>query len=823
MAARVSLRLDPRRGADAGVPVPTIRPGDLRLLVPALSAWTAVAFFLGGSATRIVVAAAASVVVAGGFALLWWRSQGDAHRGAVRGARWFVGRPNPRWFSTLTLAALGTSLALTALAAATSVRHAGPIGDLSEGRATVSVVGVVASDPRAVDPPRGRPESAAGVVLRLDVEQVDGRGIRTAVASPILVFADQSWLEVAWQSRVRTTGRLAPAQDPADDVVAVLTPRGSPTVLDEPGPVARAADVVRTRFAAATDGLPADARGLLPGLVIGDTSRTPDDLDEAMLVTGMTHLSAVSGSNVAIVLTAALGLAGLLGLRRRWRPPLAAILLVGFIVLVRPEPSVVRAAAMGAVGLLGLSTSRRRAGIPALSVAVLVLLVWDPWLARTAGFALSTLATLGLLLFAGPWGVAVGRLLPTRIRGWGPAFAVPVAAQLMCAPVIVLLQSSVSVVGVIANLLAAPFVAPATVLGVATALLSVVSTTVAGWVGWLAAVPTLAIARIARTAADAPLVTVPWPGTAFGAVLLALAALGLVVAGPWLGHHARRRPVLPVGVAVFGIGAAIPTHVVTWPLPGWGFVACDVGQGDGLVLATGPGRAVVVDAGPDPALIDGCLRRLRVDVVEAVVLTHFHADHVDGLLGVLRGRTVRQILATPVRDPSYQWQEVSDWAASAGVPIGELFAGDDLAWPGLTAHVWWPARVIHDGSVPNNASVVLTVEVTGLRLLLLGDVEREAAHQVLLALRQDARAPPTLDVVKVAHHGSANRDDALMAFAHAPVAVVSVGADNDYGHPASSTLSALLQDGYRVYRTDLAGDVAVRKGDGGSVEVATMR
>ena len=177
----------------------------------------------------------------------------------------------------------------------------------------------------------------------------------------------------------------------------------------------------------------------------------------------------------------------------------------------------------------------------------------------------------------------------------------------MCAPVIVLLQSSVSVVGVVANLLAAPFVAPATVLGVATALLSWSSTTAAGWVAWLAALPTLAIARIARTAADAPLATVPWPGTGLGAGLLAAAAVLLVVAGPWLGHHARRRPVLPVGVAVLGIGAAVPTQVVTWPLTRWGFVACDVGQGDGLVLSTGPGRAVVVDAGPEPAGIDACL------------------------------------------------------------------------------------------------------------------------------------------------------------------------------------------------------------------------
>ncbi len=805
---------------------------DLRLLVPALSAWSAVALLLGVPASQAVVVAGAALLVASGLAVAWRRSfvrgTHDSSGAVAWGrtvARGRSGDPGvaAAWLGTMTLAALATTLALAALAAATGVRDAGPIRDLADQHATVSVLGVVASDPRAVDPPRGRPESAAGVVLRLDVEQVDGRGVRTAVASPVLVFADRAWLDLPWQARVQATGRLAPPQDGADDVVAVLVPRGPPTLLADPGWVARAADVVRKRFAEATDGLPADARGLLPGLVIGDTSRTPHDLDEAMLVTGMTHLSAVSGSNVAIVLAAALGLAGLLGLRRRWRPLLAAVLLLAFVVLVRPEPSVVRAAAMGAVGLLGLSTSRRRAGLPALSVAVLVLLVWDPWLARSAGFALSTLATLGLLLFAGPWGAAVGRLLPMRIRGWGPALAVPVAAQLMCAPVIVLLQSSVSVVGVVANLFAAPFVAPATVLGVATALISVVSTTVAGWVGWLAALPTLAIARVARTAAGVPLATVPWPGTGVGAALLALVGVGLVVAGPWLGHQARRRPLLPVGVVMFAVGAAVPTHVLTWPLPGWGFVACDVGQGDGLVLATGPGRAVVVDVGPDPALMDDCLSRLRIQVVDAVVLTHFHADHVDGLPGVLHGRSVRQILASPVRDPAYQWQEVSDWAASAGVPFGELYAGDDLAWPGLSAHVWWPARVLHDGSVPNNASVVLTVQAAGLRLLLLGDVEREAAHLVLQALQHDARAPPVLDVVKVAHHGSANRDDGLLAYARAPVAVVSVGADNDYGHPAPSTLSTLAQDGFRVYRTDLSGDVAVRKGDDGSVEVATLR
>ena len=811
----------------AGSPVSGLvkdRVRDLRLLVPALVGWAGVAVMMGSPVDRIVAIALTS-------------AGGALAAGVAAGVSFRRGRaPVGPWLGAAALAALALTLTLAALAAATDVRDAGPVRQLASERAVVTVVATVASDPRLLPPPRGRPESSSSVLLRVDVERVVGRGSESRVASPVLVFGDPRWLEARWQQRLQVTGRLAPPTDPADDVVAVLTPSRSPEVVDEPGVVAAAAQLVRSRFAEATDGLPADARGLLPGLVIGDTARTPADLDDAMLVTGMTHLSAVSGSNVAIVLAAALGLARGVGLRRRWRPVLAGVLLLGFVVLVRPEPSVVRAAAMGAMGLLGLSLSRRSVGMPALAAAVVGLLCWDPWLARSPGFALSTLATLGLLLFAAPWGVVISRWLPARVRRWGPALAVPCAAQLMCAPVIVLLQGSVSVVGVLANLVAAPLVAPATVLGVATALVSVLSPVAASLVGWVAALPTLGIAWVARTGAAAPLASIPWSSDGWGAALLAGLSVVLLLTAPWLAHHARRRPLLPVAGVVLVLAAAVPTRFVGWPPTGWAVVMCDVGQGDGIVLSTGPGRAVVVDAGPDPALVDGCLARLGVEVVDALVLTHFHADHVDGLPGVLHQRTVRQILTTPVHEPDYQWQEVSSWARAAGIPLTEVHAGDDLAWSGLTAHVWWPARLIEAGSVPNNASVVMSVEVGRLRLLLLGDVEREAAHQVLLALLavdRGARGPP-FDVLKVAHHGSANRDDTLLAYVHAPVALVSVGAGNDYGHPAPSTVVELARDGSRVYRTDQSGDVSVRRAGGasdgsvdgpvdGAIEVSTSR
>ncbi len=739
-------------------------------------------------------------------------------------------RGYPAWLTLVLLCLMAATVALVALSAQRAVRDAGPVPDLAREHATVTVVARVASDPRALAPPSGRPESDPMVLVTLDVERVTGRGFVTAVRTPVLVFGDRSWLAVHWHDVVEVGGRLAPTDDPADDVAATLRARGSPRVIAGAGrleSMAAMAATVRERFAAATDPLPADARGLLPGLVIGDTARTPVELNDAMLVTGMTHLSAVSGSNVAIVLAAALALCRLLGLRRRWRPVVAAGLLIAFVVLVRPEPSVVRAAAMGAVGLLGMGTSRRRAGIPALAAAILGLLCWDPWLARSAGFALSSLATLGLLLFASSWGLVIARFLPAPIRSWGTALAVPCAAQLMCAPVIVLLQGSVSVVGVVANLAAAPLVAPATVIGVATALMSVIWLWGATWLGWLAALPTLGIAWVARAGAGAPLAVLPWPATWWGAALLAALSVMILLSGPWLVHRARRAPLVVAAVGVLSVGAVLPSPLMTWPLPGWQFVACDVGQGDALVLSSGPGRAVVVDAGPDPTLVDACLSRLHVQVVDAVLLTHFHADHVDGLPGVLRGRVVRQVITTPVRDPPFQAQEVQSWAVAAGVPVTSAYAGDDLAWDGIAAHVWWPERVIRAGSVPNNASLVLSVDVAGLHLLLLGDVEREAAHAVLLEMQQALAGVgpplPTFDVVKVAHHGSANRDDALLALVRAPVAVISVGRDNDYGHPAPSTVATLVADGYRVFRTDQVGDVAVERTSARDpVDVATQ-
>lgn len=289
-----------------------------------------------------------------------------------------------------------------------------------------------------------------------------------------------------------------------------------------------------------------------------------------------------------------------------------------------------------------------------------------------------------------------------------------------------------------------------------------------------------------------------------------------LVSGGWLLRTLWLRPYLAGAGAVLVAAVWAPTPITGWPPPGWVYVACDVGQGDGGVIATSPGHALVVDAGPDPKAMDACLDRLRIGVVDAVVLTHFHADHVDGLSGVFHGRMVRSLYATPLSaltatDSDAEASEeplVRRVAAQHGLPVRSLATGDVLDIGAVHALVLGPTRLIRAGSVQNNASVVLDVRTRGLRILMTGDVEKEAAAMLLGQLKRITGAPP-VDVLKVPHHGSANTDPDLEHFVHAPIAVISVGAGNDYGHPAPRTLSLLRDSDSTVVRTDRGGDIAI--------------
>lgn len=706
----------------------------------------------------------------------------------------------------------------------------GPVPGLAEEYARIDADVRVTSDPRTTRP-AVRGNHSAPALLLIDAEVMEVRtpnGTGTRVRTPVLLMVAAGDHRADWQkllpsTRLRLGGRLSPPAHEGERLAAVLRvdDEGVPRITGPPTWIQRAAGELRAGLREATDDLDADARALLPGLVVGDTSRVPSDLHDAFKATDLTHLLSVSGANLSILLFLLVGppgsalsaerrgLAPLLGLSLRGTALIGGGLTLAFIVVCRPEPSVLRAAACGLITLLAIGTGRRRSLIPALAAAVVLLVLYDPWLARSYGFLLSVLATGALLTLAPRWSAALrARRVPGRLA---EVLAAAAAAQAVCAPVVVVLASRVSLVAVPCNLLAEFAVAPATVLGFAALAVAPVAPPVAELLAGIASWPVGWIATVARTGADLPGAEAQWPGGWSGAALLA----GLTVSAVLLAPRLARRPWICAAAGlllVLAVLRPVPlTRIMTgWPPPGWAFALCDVGQGDAMVLMAGEGTGVVVDAGPDPRAVDRCLRDLAVTRVPLVVLTHFHADHVRGLPGVLRGRAVGAIQTTSLEEPPEQAAFVRRTAAAARVPTLRAVAGEHRRAGPVDWRVLWPRQGPGGAGAtvrePNDSSVTLRVRAAGgLTLLLLGDLEPLAQRELLRG--REVSGP--VDVLKVAHHGSAFQDAGLLHSARPRLALISCGADNPYGHPSARTVGALRAAGARVLRTDTDGPIAV--------------
>jgi competence protein ComEC len=390
---------------------------------------------------------------------------------------------------------------------------------------------------------------------------------------------------------------------------------------------------------------------------------------------------------------------------------------------------------------------------------------------------------------------------------------VPAAAQVACGPVVAGLSGAISLIAIPANLLVVPAIAPATLLGVTAAVLSPVWPAGAEFVAWLGYWPAKWLVVVATYGARVPAGALPWPGGVLGALLLAVITVALLVAA--------RRPLvrrLTAVVALGGLLGALPVRLLApgWPPANWVVVACAVGQGDAIVLPAGAGRAIVVDAGPEPNAVDHCLRRLGIRQVVLFVASHFHVDHIGGVAGVFRGRDVRAVVGPDWPDPPGGRAAVE--AAAGRLPLHAIGPGWSYAVGELHLTVLGPVAPMRGtNSDPNNNSLVLRATVRGETVLLPGDAETEEQEELLDRL---GPAAVRADVLKVAHHGSGYQSPRFLDEIDPDVALVSVGRDNDYGHPNAPLLARLTRGGARVLRTDQMGDLAAVAGADGLAVVA---
>ncbi|WP_168209071.1 ComEC/Rec2 family competence protein [Agromyces intestinalis] len=786
-----------------------MRTPDLRLAWPALVAWAAAwtAPLVASSAGRAVVVAVTvaawvvtGVLVAGAVAI-GAAGLGRAPRRAPAetaagrtdrgGRRGFVGA-----VPAVAVATAAAALAFHAAALGIGVRLDSPLAEAAVAHRTVDVVVELVRAPRAsksAPPWAVDDDSGEGRVVDVVIDgraiAVDGRAVAAVTVSAVL--ADDERL--AFGARIGFRARVE-AQPAEEGTAFRLRAVGDDLDVASPPPWLAWAASLRAAFRDAAADLPGDGGALVPGLAIGDTAAVSDDLDAAMKASSLSHLTAVSGANCAIVTAAAFAIAAAAGLATRWRIVVALLALGAFVALVTPESSVVRATAMAVVVLLARASGRPGGGVAALSGAVVILLAADPWMARDYGFALSASATAGLLLLSRPLGGALARVMPRRIAD---VLAVPMAAQLACQPILILLDPGIAVHGVVANLLADPAAPIGTVIGMIGCLVLPVLPGVGTALLQVAWLPASWIAAVARGVAALPGARLPWLPDAIGALLLA-AITGLTL---WLVLVRRRRGwATAFGAGALAVLVAIPVGVTagaptlrSWSMPGdWQFAACDVGQGDAMLVRSA-GAVALIDTGPDPAALSTCLGRLGIGHIDLLVLTHWDTDHVGGFEAV-DGR-VGTVLHGPLdggRSSRVLGPLVAGGAESVEVVAGRSGRLGDDRWT-----VRWPEP---DEPPGNDASVVIQLDAPGFRALFLGDLGEDAQRR----MSRTADLPP-VDVVKVAHHGSADQYPELYRSLGARVGLIGVGADNGYGHPTAKTVDLLADAGIAVVRTDRDG------------------
>lgn len=567
------------------------------------------------------------------------------------------------------------------------------------------------------------------------------------------------------------------------------------TVVGRAPPWLQATTVARERIRhAVRRTLPADAAALLAGLVTGDTRGMPAERTEQLGDAGLSHLVAVSGANVALVLAGVLGLAAIAGLGARGRRRTSVTALAWFVVLVRAEPSVLRATAVAALVIVAGWRGRARDPRHVLAMGALLLLLADPLLAGQVGFALSVSAAAGVLVLA----PVIARRLPGP-RPLRLLAGASIGAQAAVAPVLLALEGVVPLAAVPANLVAVPAAAVASGLGMAAAVLAQAGTWPGAAIAWLAGPALQVVLWAGATFADGPVIRLEQLASPL-VVLLGGAAL------------ARRRvPRLAT--------AALVAVVVVTVLPavrGAADVAVltvtmlDVGQGDAILVevpaAAGTAR-LLVDGGPDADVALDELRSRGVRRLHAVALSHPHADHSGGLPAVLERMDVGALLVAPAplaadAPVAASVSQVYDSARRRSVPIQPLAAGLSFPFGSALVEVLSPPADGSLGDEPNESSLVLRVRVATGAALLTGDAEIGAQTRLLLRPERLRAA-----VLKVPHHGGATNASGFFDAVDPSVALISVGAGNEFGHPAAAVLDELA--GRDVRRTDLQGSVTV--------------
>ncbi len=562
--------------------------------------------------------------------------------------------------------------------------------------------------------------------------------------------------------------------------------------------------------------------GVTAAIVCGWRGDLDDGVYRSFQVSGLAHIVAVSGAHLSLV---AAFVASILRVARapRWLScALQVAFVLAYLVFTAVPVSAMRAAVMTLAGLTAWTAKRRPSSLNALSICVIAFIGIDSTTAVSVSFALSTLSTLGIVVFGRLFSAWAGELLPRCPSFVVDAVSLTVASSLVAAPFSAALFSQFPVVAPVSNVLTAPLFGPVCTLGLLASACALAVPGIALIAGNACSWATFLLCKVVGFTASFPWASVPVDvSEAF-----ALFASAVVCAALWIAWPAPRQvDFAKAGACAVPVVLVIAALILFGPKP-TELIMLDVGQGDAIVLRS-RGSTLLVDTGNQDAKLREALARQGISKLDAVLITHPDDDHMASLPS-LRG--VVEVSSVIVADGVGKCgcANCRKLIANADGLVGQdgvrsLSAEDVISVGDWRATCIWPREFTDEGGNADSICLMAQADPDGdgepdESALLVGDAEHDQLQQLI-----DAGKLGNVDVYKVGHHGSKNAITQGQAQTLSPkLSLVSVGANNRYGHPNAKTTSALEAAGSTIVRTDESGDIVCEFGAGG-ITVRTLR
>lgn len=673
---------------------------------------------------------------------------------------------------------------------------------VTDGR-VVEVDGIAGSDSES---------SGRATQFLLKAERLDGHPVRERLR--VRVFGEGVQVRVG--DRITVEGKLEAVDrsDPFDlrlfrkRVVGQLTAGSDALRIDgsEAGPVIAGSNRLRAYMeSVATDHPRQTPAGLVMGLTIGDERLISPSTQEDFRITSLSHLTAVSGANVAMVLAAVFLILRAFRVSKATQVAIGVASIVFFVAVTRWEPSVLRASVMAILALSAYWFGRASDPLQGMGVAALGLLAYDPFILWSIGFQLSFVAAAGILVLAKPIAERLSRLP----KGIAQAAAVAISAQLAVTPLLVYYFGRISLVAVPANLVAFPLVAPITVLGLLGGVVGVFIPSLGSWLFALAVVPAGWLQKVSEIFGSLPWASVVFEGLDGWRLIASYGAI--VGISAWLLRKARFARVAVAAVVFIVLVAGVaPASGSKPPADLVRFTFFDVGQGDAALVEGPSGARVLIDGGPIEADLAARLRRQGISRIDVMVMSHDHDDHYGGLADVREGIETTMAFGPPLGGTNFDRLGLEGLEAGERLGVGELVV--DVLGPSRQLVDLVPPDGGELDAALNDASVILRVSWHRGCALFTGDLEEGGQTALVDGFPQMIRCT----VLKAPHHGSARITEGFVATVDPDWVVVSTGP-NSFGHPTRTALGLFERYAANVMRTDHLGDIRLEMDARGEV------